>query len=611
MFLFALALAVGLTPELLPVIIAVTLARGAKRMAKQKVIVKQLASIENFGSIEMLCCDKTGTLTVGQVTLEQHVDFQGADSESVLRTIYLNSKFETGMKSPLDEAVLAHEHPTINEFQKIDEVPFDFERRRISVGAHDDATTLISKGAAEDMLEACSTVLVDGKPSPSAHRNKRWPRRPIETSPPTVSACWPSQPEQVERKREYDSKDESRLTLVGFAAFWTRRNRGVAETLKALAADGMSVVIMTGDNEIVSARICARRRASRRPRGDGCADELTRRCLVRGRRTALGHVRARFARLRRTASSRALKRRGSRGGLHGRRHQRRAVAARGGRGISVAGAVDVAKEAADIILLERISRVLHDGIIEGRESLRQRHEVHAHGHELELRKHVQHGGRVAVPAVPADAADPDPAEQPPLRPRADHDSDRQRGCRVCCASPQRWDIAFIRNFMLVIGPISSLYDFLTFFVAARGVPRRRGAVSHGLVRGVAGDADARDLRHPDLRQPIPKQAKQTTRRDRPRHRGHCLRAALHAGRRLLGFTPMPVSLVAIIGAFSATYLALVQVVKTRFYRHHKIIETALITEWRIRSPLLVDSMLSFSEASSLSVPDGWTLPWSL
>ena len=157
--LFALALAVGLTPELLPVILTVTLAQGAKRMARKKVIVKQLAAIENFGSIEILCSDKTGTLTLGEVTLEHSVDVRGNDNDRVLEWVYLNSHFEAGMSDPLDDAILAHPHPDIAAFTKIDEIPFDFERRRLSVVvARGDERTLIAKGAAEDLFAVCSQV---------------------------------------------------------------------------------------------------------------------------------------------------------------------------------------------------------------------------------------------------------------------------------------------------------------------------------------------------------------------------------------------------------------------------------------------------------------------
>ncbi len=149
-FLFSVALAVGMTPELMPMIITVTLAQGARRMTKKKVLVKQLAAIEDFGSIDILCSDKTGTLTEGEIVLDQHVDVHGKDDENVLRLIYLNSYFEAGIKSPLDDAVLKHEHPNIAEYAKVEEIPFDFNRKRLSVvvrHVHDDGDTSLSPRA--------------------------------------------------------------------------------------------------------------------------------------------------------------------------------------------------------------------------------------------------------------------------------------------------------------------------------------------------------------------------------------------------------------------------------------------------------------------------------
>ena len=163
-FLFAIALAVGLTPELLPMVVSVTLARGALRMAGKHVIVKRLAAIQNLGSMDVLCTDKTGTLTEAKISLERHVDICGADSARVLELAYLNSSFETGLKSPLDEAILAHDHLDVSRWKKIDEAPFDFERRRVSVLVDDGATrVLVVKGAPEDILRLSTEYEAAGR----------------------------------------------------------------------------------------------------------------------------------------------------------------------------------------------------------------------------------------------------------------------------------------------------------------------------------------------------------------------------------------------------------------------------------------------------------------
>ncbi len=164
-FLFSVALAVGMTPEMMPMIITVTLAQGARRMSKKKVLVKQLAAIEDFGSIDILCSDKTGTLTEGEIVLDRHVDVQGKDDDNVLRMIYLNSYFEAGIKNPLDAAILKHDHPSIAEYKKVDEIPFDFNRKRLSVVVrHGDEHLLITKGEAESVFAICQTVNIDGSP---------------------------------------------------------------------------------------------------------------------------------------------------------------------------------------------------------------------------------------------------------------------------------------------------------------------------------------------------------------------------------------------------------------------------------------------------------------
>src|SRR5450759_4845185 len=164
-FLFSVALAVGMTPEMMPMIITVTLAQGARRMTRKKVLVKQLSAIEDFGSVEILCSDKTGTLTEGEIVLDRHVDVHGQDNEDVLRFVFLNSHFEAGIKSPLDDAILKHEHPAIAEYEKVDEIHFDFNRKRLSVVVRRGGELfLITKGEAENVFAICGSVMGDGVP---------------------------------------------------------------------------------------------------------------------------------------------------------------------------------------------------------------------------------------------------------------------------------------------------------------------------------------------------------------------------------------------------------------------------------------------------------------
>jgi len=264
--LFAIALAVGLTPEFLPMITTVTLSKGAVRMARERVVVKNLAAIQNFGSIDVLCSDKTGTLTSGKMALSQCLDPTGRASERPLNLAHLNSFFETGVKSPLDEAILQGvagaavkllpEYDPDNS-HKIDEIPFDFNRRRLSVVIEQSGKrTLISKGAPEGILSCCKEMEVDAKRQPITpalrarcdavfHELSSSGFRVLAVAYATVPA-----------RSTYRAKDERELTLAGFLAFIDPPLEGVAEALRDLKSDGVEVKILTGDNELVASYVC-------------------------------------------------------------------------------------------------------------------------------------------------------------------------------------------------------------------------------------------------------------------------------------------------------------------------------------------------------------------
>ncbi|MCL5669260.1 MAG: HAD-IC family P-type ATPase, partial [Gammaproteobacteria bacterium] len=257
--LFALALAVGLTPELLPMVVTVTLARGAMRMARRHVIMKQMTAIQNLGGMDVLCTDKTGTLTEARITLKRHLDVHERDSAEVLRLAYLNSYFETGLRSPLDEAILAHEGVDAAGWQKIDEVPFDFERRRVSVLVDNGRTRmLVVKGAPEDVLRL-SRHYAD---TPSTHKPLDAEMRArIQQLYDSLGregfrvlgiAC-----REVARDHPHAVVgDESELIFAGCAAFFDPPKQSAAAALAALARDGVSVKIITGDNELVTRHVC-------------------------------------------------------------------------------------------------------------------------------------------------------------------------------------------------------------------------------------------------------------------------------------------------------------------------------------------------------------------
>ena len=274
--LFAVALAVGLTPEFLPMITTVTLGRGAQRMAKQRVIVKNLAAIQNLGSIDVLCCDKTGTLTTGHMTLEAHVDARGEPAERPLLFAFVNSAFESGVDDavddavlrkvhvdPLDEAVLAHPHPDIAGYRKIDEVPFDFERRRVSVVVErEGARLLVTKGAPEQLLAACSSWDAKGGPAPldgeararaaatfTALGAQGYRVLAVATKPLPAGAT-------------FTKADEKDLTLIGFLGFADPPRDDACDAVAELGRAGVRVKVVTGDSELVAGHVCGRASAS-------------------------------------------------------------------------------------------------------------------------------------------------------------------------------------------------------------------------------------------------------------------------------------------------------------------------------------------------------------
>ncbi len=255
-FLFSVALAVGMTPEMMPMIITVTLAQGARRMARKKVLVKQLAAIEDFGSIEILCSDKTGTLTEGEIVLERHVDVQGKDDDNVLRLVYLNSYFEAGIKSPLDDAILKHERPAIVEYEKVDEIPFDFNRKRLSVVVRrGDEHLLVTKGEAESIFTVCQSVTIDGAPQPFDDSRRAEAAETFQKLSADGYRTLGVAVLTVAKQDDYTSEAERGMTLVGFAAFLDPPKEGIQSVLEALKQNGVAVVIMTGDNQYVTQKV--------------------------------------------------------------------------------------------------------------------------------------------------------------------------------------------------------------------------------------------------------------------------------------------------------------------------------------------------------------------
>ena len=571
-FLFSVALAVGMTPEMMPMIITVTLAQGAKRMTKKKVLVKQLAAIEDFGSVDILCTDKTGTLTEGEIVLDRHVDFQGKDNDNVLQMIYLNSHFEAGIKSPLDDAVLKHEAPPIAGYEKVDEIPFDFNRKRLSVAVrHADGDLLITKGEAESVFVICEQVTIDGVPRPFDESRRAQAQETLKKLSADGYRALGVAVRKVEKQDVFTVAAEKSMTLVGFAAFLDPPKEGVLSVLNALKQNGISVVVMTGDNQYVTQKIAH----------DVGLDAD--RILVGNELDALDDASiaiqaengAIFARVSPEQKNRvilALKARGHVVGYMGDGINDAPSLHTADVGISVMNGVNVAKDAAKIILLEKDLAVVNDGVLEGRRSFANIMKYIIMGTSSNFGNMFSMAAAslflpflpmlpsqillnnflydVSQVSIPTDNVDP---------------AMEQR--------PKRWQIGFIRQFMAIIGPISSIYDFLTFGVllwvfhaSTNESLFHTGWFVESLatqtlvvfvIRTAANPLKSRPSR-PLLISVLTVVGVAVV-----------LPYAPLGG--LLRFTPLPLSLLATIAILAVTYLFLVQAVKSWFYRRHALL----------------------------------------
>jgi Mg2+-importing ATPase len=466
--LFALALAVGLTPELLPMVVTVTLANGAQRLAKRGVIVKRLAAIHDLGAMDVRCTDKTGTLTESRIRLVGHVDASGTDSEEVLRLAYLNSAFESGIKSPLDEAVLAHRQPDIAAWHKVDEVPFDFERRRVSVLV-DDGTTrlLVVKGAPEDIIRLSATYMDAGGAT-----------RPLDQA---MRATLLQQFEQFGEEgyrvlgvasrtvdRQHDNAvvdDESAMTFAGFAVFVDPPKPDAAAAIQALAKAGVEVKILTGDNERITRHIC---NALGVPvQGVLTGNELSEMSqeALRARLTTV-NIFCRVTPQQKERILLALKRTGSVVGFLGDGINDASALHAADVGISVDGAADVAKAAADLVLLEHDLGVVHEGVIEGRRTVENVSKYILMGASSNLGNMFSMAGAALflpfLPMLPTQVL-----LNNLLYDLSEVGVPFDNVDAAALQRPVHWDIRFIERFMLVLGPVSSVFDFLTFFALIR------------------------------------------------------------------------------------------------------------------------------------------------
>lgn len=471
-FLFALAVAVGLTPEMLPMIVTVNLSKGAISMSKKKVIVKRLNAIQNFGAMDVLCTDKTGTITQGKIVLEKHLDVKGNPSVHVLHYGYMNSYYQTGLKNLMDEAIL--NHGNLNDalqvdenFRKIDELPFDFQRRRMSVILENNQNQqiLICKGAVEEIMRLSTHVEINGEvlevlPEHDEHRKRRVKELNSEGFRVIAVAyrIFPGEDDEP----HYTVRDESELTLLGYMAFLDPPKATALTTLKQLHEHNVAVKILTGDNEIVTGTICRQVGLSVDHILLGPQVEQ----MTEAQLAEAAEATTVFAKLSPSHKERiihALQSKGHVVGFMGDGINDAPALKAADVGISVDSAVDIAKESSDIILLENSLLVLKDGVMEGRRVF---------GNIVKYIKMAASsnfgnmfsvlGGSIFLPflpmlpiqvltnnllydfsqtAIPTDEVDAE-----------------------WLTRPRKWAIGDLRRFILFIGPISSIFDYATFFI---------------------------------------------------------------------------------------------------------------------------------------------------
>ncbi len=469
-FLFAMSVAVGLTPEMLPMIVTSTLAKGAVILSRQKVIVKRLDAIQNFGAMDVLCTDKTGTLTQDKIFLAHHTDVWGVESDDVLESAYLNSYYQTGLKNLLDVAVLEHVevhselNPAVN-FRKVDEIPFDFQRRRMSVvvAEHAEHHLLICKGAVEEILSVCGKVRhgeVDEQLTPELLARICAVTTALNEDGLRVVAV--ASKEMPPTQEAYGVADESGLTLIGYVAFLDPPKESAEPALKALAAHGVTVKVLTGDNELVTAKIC-------REVGLDAGTVLLGSNVERMNDAELSlavethNIFAKLTPSHKERIVRLLKANGHVVGFMGDGINDAPALRAADIGISVDTAVDIAKEAADIILLEKSLMVLEEGVIEGRKTFANMLKY------IKMTASSNFGNVFSVLVAGAFIPFLPMLPMHLLVQNLLYDISQiaipfDNVDEELVKKPQRWNPSEIGRFMLFFGPVSSVFDITTYCV---------------------------------------------------------------------------------------------------------------------------------------------------
>ena len=471
-FLFAIAVAVGLTPEMLPMIVTVNLANGALAMARKKVIVKRLNAIQNFGAMGVLCTDKTGTITQGKIVLEKYLDVRGEPCEKVLHYGYLNSYHHTGLKNLLDEAILDHEEleerlRAKEKYRKIDEIPFDFVRRRMSVVVEDETglNTLICKGAVDEVMSLCTRVELNGElvaVQPEHDVKRRQIADDLNAQGFRVIALAYKEMPGASDEPVYAVKDESEMILLGFLSFLDPPKDTAAEALKRLHSLNVDVKILTGDNEIITSYICKQVGLPVEYLLLGSQIEAMSEAEL-DQAVNSASVFAKLSPAHKEHIIRALQRKGHVAGFMGDGINDAPALKAADVGISVDSAVDIAKESSDIIVLENNLLILEQGVMEGRRvfgNIIKYIKMAASSNFGNMFSVVGASGFLPfLPMLPIQVLTNNllyDFSQTTI-PTDDVDAD-------WLTRPRKWTIGKIERFILFIGPISSIFDYLTFFM---------------------------------------------------------------------------------------------------------------------------------------------------
>jgi Mg2+-importing ATPase len=467
-FFFALAVAVGLTPEMLPMIVSVSLSKGAILMSKKKVIVKRLNAIQNFGAMNILCTDKTGTLTLDKVILEHHCDVVNEEDDSVLLDAYLISHFQTGLKNVLDRAILHQSQVirgiSIGQFQKIDEIPFDFSRRMMSVVVKEPGGScrLLTKGAPEEIFKRCTRFELHDEILPMDPILIQDLKEEYEELSGDGFRVLAIAYKDMEHKTIYTKTDENDLVLKGYVAFLDPPKETAAPAILALQKHGVEVKILTGDNDLVTKKICFEvgLPTERILLGDQVENMDDKELAQTAIEVA---VFARLSPSHKERIIRVLREKGNVVGFMGDGINDAPALKAADVGISVDTAVDIAKESADVILLEKSLMVLEEGVLEGRKVF------------VNILKYVRMGassnfgnmfsvlGASAflpfIPMAPIQVLTNNLLYDFSQVPIPTDDVDPEQ-----ITKPRPWNIDEIKRFILFIGPISSIFDYTTYFI---------------------------------------------------------------------------------------------------------------------------------------------------